>query len=71
MEGHMADDLNRKDNSLLRGVVIGAAVVGLGVLAYLYYQRTQEPVVKIDIPGFSGEITKDNGVHIEVGKDRP
>jgi hypothetical protein len=71
MEGHMADDLNRKDNSLLRGVVIGAAVVGLGVLAYLYYQRTQEPVVKIDIPGFSGEITKDSGVHIEVGKDRP
>jgi hypothetical protein len=52
-------------------VVIGAAVVGLGVLAYLYYQRTQEPVVKIDIPGFSGEITKDNGVDIEVGKDRP
>jgi hypothetical protein len=27
--------------------------------------------VKIDVPGFSGEITKDNGgVDIEVGKDR-
>jgi len=28
--------------------------------------------VKIDVPGFSGEIRKDNsGVDIEVGKDKP
>ena len=62
----------RKNNSLLLGVLLGAAVVVLGVLAYLYYERRHEPVVKIDVPGFSGEIRKDNGgVDIEVGKDKP
>jgi hypothetical protein len=46
--------------------------VALGVLAYFYYQRSKEPVVKIDVPGFQGEIKKDGGgVDIEVGKDRP
>jgi hypothetical protein len=46
--------------------------VALGVLAYLYYERRHEPVVKIDVPGFSGEIRKDRGgVDIEVGKDKP
>jgi hypothetical protein len=50
----------------------GAAAVALGVLAYFYYERRHEPVVKIDVPGFSGEIRKDNGgVDIEVGKDKP
>jgi hypothetical protein len=46
--------------------------VALGVLAYLYYDRvSQKPMVKIDVPGFSGEITKDKGgIDIEVGKDR-
>jgi hypothetical protein len=39
-----------------------------GVLAYLYYERTK-PVVKIDVPGVSGEITKE-GVDIEVGKSK-
>jgi len=54
------------------GVLLGAAVVALGVLAYFYYERRHEPVVKIDVPGFSGEIRKDNGgVDIEVGKDKP
>ena len=50
-----------------------AAVVPLGVLAYFYYERRHEPVVKIDVPGFSGEIRKDGGggVDIEVGKDKP
>jgi hypothetical protein len=68
----LADDLDRKNNSLLLGVLLGAAVVVLGVLAYLYYERSHEPVVKIDVPGFSGEIRKDNGgVDIEVGKDKP
>jgi hypothetical protein len=50
--------------------VLGAAVVGLIVLGYLYYQRTHRDVVKIDVPGFSGEISKDKGIDIEVGKDR-
>jgi len=67
----LADDLDRKNNSLLLGL-LGAAVVVLGVLAYLYYERRHEPVVKIDVPGFFGEIRKDNGgVDIEVGKDKP
>ena len=68
----MADDLDRKGNNLLLGILLGAAVMALGVLAYLYYDRvTQKPIVKIDVPGFSGEITKDKGIDIEVGKDKP
>lgn len=68
----MANGLDRRNNSLLLGVVIGAAVVALAVLAYFYYQRSREPVVKIDVPGLSGEIRKDNGgVDIEVGKPKP
>jgi hypothetical protein len=56
----------------LLGVLLGGAVVALGVLAYFYYERRHEPVVKIDVPGFSGEIRKDGGgVDIEVGKDKP
>ncbi len=67
----MADGLDRKNNSLLLGILLGAAVVALGVLAYLYHDRVaQKPIVKIDVPGFSGEITKDKGIDIEVGKDR-
>ena len=66
----MADDVNRsRGNSLLLGLVLGAAVVGVGVLGYFYYERTQRDVVKIDVPGFSGEISKDKGIDIEVGKD--
>ena len=67
----MANGVDGRNNSLLVGVLIGAAVVALAVLAYFYYQRSREPVVKIDVPGFSGEITKDNGVDIEVGKPKP
>ena len=47
----MADGLDRKNKRLV-GVLIGAAVVALAVLAYFYYQRSREPVVKIDVPGF-------------------
>ena len=68
----MANGLDRRNNGLLVGVLIGAAVVALAVLAYFYYQRSREPVVKIDVPGFSGEIRKENGgVDIEVGKPKP
>ena len=49
--------------------LLGVAVVGLGVLAYLLYERQHREVLKIDVPGFSGEISKDKGVDIEVGKD--
>ncbi len=54
----------------LLAFVLGAALVGLVVLGYFYYQRTHRDVVKIDVPGFSGEISKDKGIDIEVGKDR-
>ena len=47
---------------------MAAVLVALGVLAYLYYERTK-PVVKIDVPGVSGEITKE-GVDIEVDKPK-
>jgi hypothetical protein len=68
----MANGLDRRNNGLMLGVVIGAVVVALAVLAYFYYQRSREPVVKIDVPGFQGEIRKDDGgVDIEVGKPKP
>jgi len=69
----VANGVNGRNNRLLVGVLIGAAVVALAVLAYFYYyQRSREPVVKIDVPGFQGEIRKDNGgVDIEVGKPKP
>jgi hypothetical protein len=66
----MADGANR--NNLLIGILLGAAVVVLGVLGYFYYQQQRE-VVKIDVPGFSGEITKDRdgaGFSGEIGKDK-
>ena len=67
----MANGLDRKNKRLV-GVLIGAVVVALAVLTYFYYQRSREPVAKIDVPGVQGEIRKDNGgVDIEVGKDRP
>ena len=50
--------------------LLGVAVVGLGVLGYILYERQHREVLKIDVPGFSGEISKDKGVDIEVGKDR-
>ena len=56
-------------NSVL-AFVLGAALVGLIVLGYVYYQRTHRDVVKIDVPGIEGEISKDKGVDIQIGKDR-
>jgi hypothetical protein len=50
-------------------VLLIVALIGLGILGYLYYRQQQE-VVKIDVPGFEGTITKGDGVDIEIGKDR-
>jgi hypothetical protein len=50
--------------------LLGVAVLGLGVLGYLLYERQNRQVLKIDVPGFQGEITKDKGIDIEVGKER-
>jgi len=50
--------------------LLGIAVVGLGVLGYMLYQRQHRDVVRIDVPGFSGELSKDKGIDIEVGRDR-
>jgi hypothetical protein len=50
-------------------VLLAIVVIGAGVLGYLYY-RDQQEVVKIDVPGFEGTITKDDGVDIEIGKDK-
>ena len=57
-----------ENRNRLLGVLLAAVLVALGVLAYLYYERTK-PVAKIDLPGVSGEITKE-GVDIEVGKPK-
>jgi uncharacterized protein HemX len=50
-------------------VLLVLALIGVGVLGYLYYRQQQE-VVKIDVPGFEGSITKGDGVDIEIGKDK-
>jgi len=66
----MADEVNRTGRNPAIAFVLGAVVVALGVLGYLYYQRTHGDVLKIEAPGFSGEISKDKGVDVEIGKDR-
>jgi hypothetical protein len=53
--------------------LLGVAVVGLAVLGYMLYERQNRQVLKIDVPGFQSEITKDRkggGVDIEVDKNR-
>jgi hypothetical protein len=60
---------NQSGMSPLLAFVLGAVVVALIVAGYIYYQRTHGDVVKIDVPGFQGEISKDKGVDIQVGKD--
>ncbi len=61
-----------KNTNPLLAFLLGAAIVGLGVLGYWLYERQNRQVLKIDVPGFSGEITKDDGkgIDIEVDKDR-
>ena len=56
--------------SPLLAFLLGVAIVGLGVLGYMLYKRQNRQVLKIDVPGFSGEITKDKGIDIEVDKNR-
>jgi hypothetical protein len=67
----MADEGRGRGFSAALAFLLGAVVVALGVLGYIYYQRTHRDVVKIDVPGFQGEISKDKGVDIEVGKEKP
>jgi hypothetical protein len=49
------------------GALLGGAIVALGVLGFLYYRHTHQEVVRIDVPGFSGSISKDKGIDIQVG----
>ena len=49
-------------------ILLAVVLVASRVIAYLYYERTKS-VVKIDVPGVSGEITKE-GVDIEVDKPK-
>jgi hypothetical protein len=62
----MADRI--RNNNLLLSALLLVALLALGVLAYAYYERNR-PVAKIDLPGVSGEITRE-GVNIEVGKPK-
>lgn len=39
--------------------LLGAAVIALAVIGYLYYDHTQKDVVEIDVPGFQGEIERE------------
>jgi len=65
----MAEGTRRSGTNPILVVLLIAALIGLGVLGYLYYRQQQE-VVKIDVPGFEGSITKGDGVDIEVGKEK-
>ena len=60
----------QRNISPMLAFLLGVAIVGLGVLGYMLYGRQNRQVLKIDVPGFSGEITKDKGIDIEVDKDR-
>ena len=67
----MADQVERKASSnTVIGFLLGAALVSLGVLGYLYYERSHREVVRIDVPGFSGSISKDKGVDITVDPNK-
>ena len=67
----MADEGRGRGFSPALAFLLGAVVVALGLLGYIYYQRTHRDVVKIDVPGFQGEISKDKGIDIQVGKEKP
>ena len=65
----MTEDMPSTGLNPVLTVLLIVALIGLGVLGYFYYQQQHE-VVKIDVPGFQGSITKGDGVDIEVGKDK-
>jgi len=65
----MAEGTRQTGTNPILAILLIAALIGVGVLGYLYYRQQQE-VVKIDVPGFEGSITKDDGVDIKIGKDR-
>ena len=65
----MAEGTRQSGTNPILVVLLVAALIGVGVLGYLYYRQQQEGV-KIDVPGFEGSITKGDGVDIEVGKDK-
>ena len=50
--------------------LLGVAVAGLGVLGYILYERQHRDVLNVNVPGFSGEISKDKGINIQVDKQR-
>ena len=68
----MANEANRSGTNPVLAILLIAALIGLGVLGYLYY-REQQDVVKVDVPGFEGTITEGDGidgVNIEIGKNK-
>ena len=65
----MANEANRGGTNPVLAVLLVLALIAVGVLGYMYY-RQQQKVVKIDVPGFEGSISKGEGVDIEVGKDK-
>ena len=67
----MVDEVNasRRTNRKL-AVLLGLAVIALGVVGYRYVQEKRE-IVRIDVPGFSGSITKEpDGFSGKIGKDK-
>ena len=65
----MSQQGGRSGTNPVLAVLLVIAVIAAAVLGYLYY-RQQREVVKIDVPGFQGTITKGEGLDIEVGKDK-
>lgn len=64
----MADDAKRRGLSLVLAILLALAVSGVAVFGYLYLGEERE-VVKVDVPGFEGSLTKGGGVDIKVGQD--
>jgi uncharacterized iron-regulated membrane protein len=56
----MEDDMASRTGGIntVLAFLLGVAVVALIVLGYLYYRQSQRDVVKINVPGFQGEITR-------------
>jgi hypothetical protein len=66
----MADQSNASRTNRLLAILLGLAVIAVGVLGYLYYQEKRK-VVRIDVPGFSGSISKEpGGFSGKIGKDK-